>query len=64
MTLLTYLCSLIKNSKSFCSVVDLSTFESRPIHDLIRTWQGIWLGEHRNEGGNRKLMVTINGEPN
>ena len=29
---------------------------------LIRTWQGIWLGEHRNDGGNRKLMVTINGE--
>tara|TARA_B100000700_G_C14991002_1_gene831323 strand:- start:494 stop:922 length:429 start_codon:yes stop_codon:yes gene_type:complete len=26
------------------------------------TWQGIYLGEHRNDGGERKLLVTINGE--
>ncbi len=25
-------------------------------------WQGIYLCEHRNFGGNRKLLVTINGE--
>lgn len=25
------------------------------------TWQGIWLGEHRNKGGGRKFVVTING---
>jgi secondary thiamine-phosphate synthase enzyme len=29
---------------------------------LYRTWQGIWLGEHRSDGGNRKLIITINGE--
>lgn len=26
------------------------------------TWQGIWLGEHRNQGGSRKLVVTIQGQ--
>ncbi len=25
-------------------------------------WQGIYLGEHRNHGGQRKLVVTLNGE--
>ena len=25
-------------------------------------WQGIYLCEHRNHGGSRKLVVTINGE--
>ncbi|MBO1271124.1 YjbQ family protein [Shewanella sp. 4t3-1-2LB] len=24
-------------------------------------WQGIYLGEHRNNGGNRKLFITMNG---
>lgn len=28
----------------------------------LGTWQGIYLCEHRNHGGNRKLMVTIWGE--
>lgn len=28
----------------------------------IGTWQGIYLGEYRNYGGNRKIVVTINGE--
>lgn len=23
------------------------------------TWQGIYLGEHRNHGGNRRLIVTV-----
>ncbi|RWS12066.1 UPF0047 protein YjbQ-like protein [Dinothrombium tinctorium] len=27
----------------------------------LGTWQGIWLCEHRNNGGSRKLIVTING---
>ncbi|CAF0949669.1 unnamed protein product [Adineta steineri] len=27
------------------------------------TWQGIYLCEHRNRGGNRKIVVTINGQP-
>lgn len=25
-------------------------------------WQGIWLGEHRNYGGNRRIIATITGE--
>ncbi len=25
-------------------------------------WQGIYLGEHRDYGGARKLLVTLNGE--
>lgn len=26
------------------------------------TWQGIYLCEHRNQGGSRKLVITVNGE--
>lgn len=25
-------------------------------------WQGIYLGEHREHGGSRKIVVTLNGE--
>jgi secondary thiamine-phosphate synthase enzyme len=25
----------------------------------LGTWQGIYLGEHRNEGGKRRLVITI-----
>lgn len=28
----------------------------------LGTWQGIYLCEHRNHGGSRKLIVTISGE--
>ncbi|MCL1144571.1 secondary thiamine-phosphate synthase enzyme YjbQ [Shewanella marinintestina] len=28
----------------------------------LGTWQGIYLGEHRNHGGNRHILVTLNGE--
>lgn len=28
----------------------------------LGTWQGIYLGEHRNHGGQRTLIATINGE--
>ena len=28
----------------------------------LGTWQGIYLCEHRNYGGSRKLLITINGE--
>lgn len=28
----------------------------------LGTWQGIYLCEHRNYGGTRKLVITINGE--
>lgn len=28
----------------------------------LGTWQGIYLGEHRNDGGKRKLIITVWGE--
>lgn len=28
----------------------------------LGTWQGIYLCEHRNRGGSRKILVTITGE--
>lgn len=28
----------------------------------LGTWQGIYLCEHRNNGGRRKLVVTLHGE--
>ncbi|MDZ7771440.1 MAG: secondary thiamine-phosphate synthase enzyme YjbQ [Balneolaceae bacterium] len=28
----------------------------------LGTWQGIWLCEHRNSGGSRRLVVTIHGK--
>ncbi|WP_136246959.1 secondary thiamine-phosphate synthase enzyme YjbQ [Halomonas borealis] len=27
----------------------------------LGTWQGLWLGEHREQGGGRRLMATLNG---
>jgi len=35
-----------------------------PISDgrlALGTWQGIWLCEHRNQAGSRKLIVTLQG---
>jgi secondary thiamine-phosphate synthase enzyme len=29
----------------------------------LGTWQGIYLCEHRDHGGSRKLTVTLSGEP-
>lgn len=29
----------------------------------LGTWQGIYLGEHREHGGPRRLLVTLHGEP-
>lgn len=28
----------------------------------LGTWQGIYLGEHRNHGGSRRVIATISGE--
>ncbi len=28
----------------------------------LGTWQGIYLGEHRNHGGCRRVVVTVQGE--
>jgi secondary thiamine-phosphate synthase enzyme len=38
---------------------------SIPIHNgelCLGTWQGIYLCEHRNHGGRRKLVLTLQGE--
>lgn len=29
---------------------------------VLGTWQGLWLGEHRDHGGTRRLMATLHGE--
>ena len=29
---------------------------------LLGTWQGIYVCEHRNRGGSRKLVLTLHGE--
>lgn len=28
----------------------------------LGTWQGIWLGEHRDHGGSRRLCLTLSGD--
>ncbi|EEG83920.1 MULTISPECIES: secondary thiamine-phosphate synthase enzyme YjbQ [Proteus] len=28
----------------------------------LGTWQGVYLGEHRNHGGERRIIVTLQGE--
>lgn len=28
----------------------------------LGTWQGVYLCEHRNRGGSRRLVITLNGE--
>ena len=28
----------------------------------LGTWQGLWLGEHRDQGGARRVLATLNGE--
>jgi secondary thiamine-phosphate synthase enzyme len=36
-----------------------------PVRDgrlALGTWQGVWLGEHRDQGGRRSLVATIWGE--
>jgi secondary thiamine-phosphate synthase enzyme len=43
----------------------LGSSVSIPITDgklNLGTWQGIYLCEHRNHGGQRRLLVTIQGE--
>lgn len=29
----------------------------------LGTWQGVYLGEHRDRGGARTLVITVSGEP-
>jgi secondary thiamine-phosphate synthase enzyme len=36
-----------------------------PVRDgrlALGTWQGIYLGEHRQQGGARRLLITLQGE--
>lgn len=43
----------------------LGSSVSVPVRDgklLLGTWQGIYLCEHRNRGGARRLVVTLHGE--
>ena len=43
----------------------LGSSVSVPVRDgrlLLGTWQGIYLCEHRNRGGSRRLVVTLQGE--
>ncbi|SDH31943.1 secondary thiamine-phosphate synthase enzyme [Vibrio xiamenensis] len=43
----------------------LGTSVSIPIQNgrlALGTWQGIYLGEHRDHGGNRRIIATIQGE--
>jgi secondary thiamine-phosphate synthase enzyme len=43
----------------------LGSSVSVPIRDgrlALGTWQGVYLGEHRNHAGSRTVVVTLNGE--
>lgn len=43
----------------------LGSSVSIPIHDgrfRLGTWQGIYLCEHRNHGGSRRIVVTLSGQ--
>ena len=43
----------------------LGSSVSVPVRDgrlLLGTWQGIYLCEHRNRGGSRRLVVTLQGD--
>ena len=43
----------------------LGSFLLLPIRQgalALGTWQGIYLGEHRDHGGSRRLIVTLQGE--
>jgi secondary thiamine-phosphate synthase enzyme len=48
----------IKASLFGCSV----TIPIRDGRPQLGTWQGIYLGEHRDHGGSRRVVVTIWGE--
>ncbi len=41
------------------SSLNIPITDGRP---RLGTWQGIYLCEHRNHGGRRRIMVTIQGE--
>ena len=44
----------------------LGSSVSIPVRDgqmCLGTWQGIYLCEHRNQGGGRRLVLTLQGDP-
>jgi len=41
------------------SSLNIPVADGRP---RLGTWQGIYLCEHRNHGGSRRLVVTVQGE--
>ncbi|KXS39049.1 secondary thiamine-phosphate synthase enzyme YjbQ [Modicisalibacter tunisiensis] len=43
----------------FGTQLTLAIRDGRP---ALGTWQGIWLGEHREHGGARRVLATLNGE--
>ncbi|KAJ7566826.1 hypothetical protein O6H91_02G120200 [Diphasiastrum complanatum] len=47
----------IKSSMFGCSL----TIPITDGHLDLGTWQGIWLCEHRDKGGSRKILVTLSG---
>ncbi|MFM7521727.1 MAG: secondary thiamine-phosphate synthase enzyme YjbQ [Planctomycetota bacterium] len=43
----------------------LGTAVTLPVRDgrlVLGTWQGIWLGEHRDRGEPRRVVLTLQGE--
>jgi secondary thiamine-phosphate synthase enzyme len=45
--------------------VTIGTSISIPVSQgvlALGLWQGIYLGEHRNQGGSRRLVLTLNGD--
>ena len=48
----------VKNALLGCTL----TLPLRDGQLLLGTWQGIYLCEHRNHGGGRRIVVTIQGE--
>ncbi len=47
--------------KAICIGTDL-TIPVAAGRFCLGTWQGIYLGEHRDQGGSRRLVVTLNGQ--
>ncbi|OGS91645.1 MAG: hypothetical protein A2Z95_05565 [Gallionellales bacterium GWA2_60_18] len=41
------------------SSLNIPVRDGRP---ALGTWQGIWLCEHRDHGGSRRVVVTVQGE--
>jgi secondary thiamine-phosphate synthase enzyme len=48
----------VKNAMLGCSLT-IPVADGRPV---LGTWQGIFLCEHRNRGGSRRLVLTLQGE--